>query len=76
MSFTHMYQPTDEPFERTNLQILASKNLLVSALSLAHQNPKTGLGMEKYHQVVTLSGCHETVSRAVPRPGPDIVRKT
>lgn len=31
VSFRHMYCPTDEPFERTDLQILAPGNLLVSA---------------------------------------------
>lgn len=31
LSFRHMYHPTDDQFENTNLQILTYRNLLVSA---------------------------------------------
>lgn len=31
VSFRHVHRPRDEPFERTDLHVLASGNLLVSA---------------------------------------------
>lgn len=44
-------------------------------MSLAGQKPKTGLGMEKYNHVVTVTAAVRRLLWLFARPGSDTVRK-